>query len=151
MKLNELANELLCAIEEIPHNTPAKTINDFSKGEVFLLNYLLISNGYALPGQMSEAMGTSTARIAAAVNSMERKGWVIRRKDMDDHRKTNVYITPKGAEYAKSCRESILESLKKLLLELGEQDAAEYLRITKRVASIAGQHNSQLFEGRKLL
>ncbi|MCL6458387.1 MAG: winged helix DNA-binding protein [Gorillibacterium sp.] len=139
MDFEAKAEELLQRLEAMSRNTPQKMVNELSKGEIFLLNYLLSCDGVARSSAMSDAMQTSTARIAAAVNSMERKGWVYRQSDRADQRKTLVHLTPAGQQHILACRELARSALKELLTELGEGDTTEYLRITGRMAQIASR------------
>lgn len=136
MNFEKMADEMLQGLEAMARNRPHKLISELSQGETFLLGYLLSTGGVARSSELSEAMGTSTARIAAAVKSMERKGWVYRESDQTDHRRTMVHLTSAGKEYALDYRTRARNALKELLEELGEEDTAEYLRITKRVNQI---------------
>ena len=137
MDMESTAIELLQFMEALPRRAPQNWLGEFSRGELFLLNYLYTNNGSAWPGKMSAAMQTSTARIAAALNSLERKGWIERELDADDHRRKLVHLTPEGSEYIEVYRSRALKNVTKLLMELGEKDAAEYLRITKRMEAIS--------------
>ena len=137
MDMEQMAKELLQFMEALPRRAPQNWLGEFSKGELFILNYLHIIGGTAWPSMISEAMQTSTARIAAALNGLERKGWITREPSEEDHRRKLVHLTAKGAEYIESYRDKALKKITKLLMELGEEDAVEYLRITKRMVSIA--------------
>ena len=139
MDMEQMAAELLRFMEALPRRAPQNWLGEFSKGELFILNYLHINEGTAWPSMISEAMQTSTARIAAALNSLERKGWIMREPSDEDRRRKLVHLTPKGTEYIESYRDKALKNITKLLMELGEEDAVEYLRITQRMVSIA--HN----------
>ena len=137
MDMEQMAKELLQFMEALPRRAPQNWLGEFSKGELFILNYLHINGGTAWPSMMSEAMQTSTARIAAALNSLERKGWITREPSDEDRRRKLVHLTSKGTEYIESYRDKALKNITKLLMELGEEDAMEYLRITQRMVSIA--------------
>lgn len=136
MDFEKFAEEMLQGLEAMVRNRPHKLISELSQGEIFLLSYLLSNGGVARSSELSGALGTSTARIAAAVKGMERKGWVYREMDQADHRRTMVYLTPAGKEYVLVHRERAKNALKELLKELGEEDMTEYLRITNRVNQI---------------
>lgn len=137
MDIDSMAAELLERMEGLQRHMPHKMIHHFSQGELFLLNHLRTADGVARPSEMSRAMGTSTARVAAALNSMERKGWVRREVDAADHRKTLVHITPEGLAFASSGRERLLFRVRQLLEALGEEDAAAYLRILTKIGTLA--------------
>ena len=131
-----MASELLHFMETLPRRAPQNWLGEFSRGELFLLNYLYV-NGAVNPGTMRDALQTSTARIAAALNSLERKGWINREADDGDHRRKLVHLTSSGIEYVEDYRNRALQNIIKLLIELGQEDAAEYLRITRRMALIS--------------
>ena len=136
MDLESMASELLHFMETLPRRAPQNWLGEFSRGELFLLNYLYV-NGAVSPGAMRDALQTSTARIAAALNSLERKGWINREPDDGDHRRKLVHLTPSGIEHIQDYRNKALQSITGLLTELGQEDAAEYLRITRRMALIS--------------
>jgi len=137
MDMENMAAELLRFMETLPRRAPQNWLGDFSRGELFLLRYLYINDGTAWPSEMREAMQTSTARIAAALNSMETKGWVKRESDDSDHRRKLVHLTQAGTEYIEEHRKKALRNITKLLMELGQEDAAEYFRITQRMEIIS--------------
>ncbi|MEF2968546.1 hypothetical protein V3851_22245 [Paenibacillus sp. M1] len=142
MELEQLADEMLLRMEAMFRNRPHKMISELSKGEIFLLGYLLSCGGAARSSALGEALGTSTARIAAAVKSMEGKSWVFRETDQADHRKTIVHLTPEGEAHALGYRDRARNELIKLLRELGAKDALEYLRITKKMNEIVTRMNT---------
>ena len=137
MYMELLAAKLLHFVEAIPRRAPQNWLEDFNRGELFLLNYLFSSEGAVRPSSLSEAMQTSTARVAAALNSLERKGLIKREFDDFDHRRKLVSLTSDGSDYIESHRQKALQKTIRLLEELGENDATEYLRITQRMAKIS--------------
>lgn len=137
MDIEAMAMTLLRLMEALPRRAPQNWLEAFSRGELFLLNYLYSNGGTAWPSILSDAMQTSTARIAAALNSLERKGWVRREPDHDDHRRKVVHLTTEGSEYIEKCRSNVLRNVTKLFSELGDEDTSEYLRITQRMESIS--------------
>ena len=147
MDMEQMSTELLRFMESLPRRAPQNWLGEFSRGEVFLLSYLHSNGGTAIPGKMSEAMQTSTARIAAALNSLERKGWITREPSEDDRRQKLVHLTQAGADHIKLYRDNALKNITKLLIELGEKDALEYLRITQRMVSIARNFKIDALQG----
>lgn len=143
MDFEATADEILQVMESLSRNSPLKQIGELPKGEIFLLGHLHTYNGSARSNELSEALGTSTARIAAAVKSMERKGWVYRKVDDQDHRKTIVHLTPEGEAHILEYRKHVRNALKDLLEELGEQDTREYLRISSRMNEIVATMHSE--------
>ena len=89
-----------------------------------------------IPGHISDAMGVSSARVAAVLNSLESKGLITREIDSGDRRRIIVKLTPKGAEQAEAQRKKNMELISSILTELGEHDAKEYVRITGKLAEV---------------
>ncbi|MBR2742248.1 MAG: winged helix-turn-helix transcriptional regulator [Clostridia bacterium] len=104
-----------------------------ARGELFVLNFLEERGGSAYPGEISEAMQVSTARVAAILRSMKNKGWIERHTDESDSRYISVTITVRGKEeFAEKSLEA-LSKMREILDFLGEEDSAELLRIQKRI------------------
>ncbi|MCL2085213.1 MAG: transcriptional regulator, partial [Oscillospiraceae bacterium] len=91
----------------------------------------------ATPSEISEALCVSSARVTAALNSLERKGYITRRIDGADRRRVLIALTPSGRAEAERVRGTLLDILEKMLRSLGEYDAKEYVRITGRMAELA--------------
>ena len=142
-----LAERFLYLMEQMPRNAPPAVLNELSRGEFFILGYLLEHQRVGRPGELSTAMQTSTARTAAALRNMEKKGWILRCQDDHDHRQTLVHLTPDGETYVRQLRERVLDNIRQILEELGEGDAAEYLRITERMIEIAAGHRIEKSQG----
>lgn len=74
----QLANELVQVNEALLHQPAQDLLSKLSRGEPFVLNYLLTHYGQAHPTDLSRHMVVSTARIAALLNRMEEKGLISR-------------------------------------------------------------------------
>ena len=82
-------------------------------------------------------MNASSARVAMALKTLEAKGYVQRRVDQADRRKILVSITPLGQELIQCDREAMHNRMVLILKELGEADAAEFIRIVIRITEVA--------------
>ena len=89
-------------------------------------------------------MAVSSARIAALLNHLEAMELIERTPDPQDCRQTIVSITDKGLSFIRQKRSQVVAMLTDLLQQLGPEDAAEYLRITRRIICIACQNQQQL-------
>ena len=89
-----------------------------------------------LPKDISAAMGVSTARIAIALNELEKKGFVTREIDENDRRRIIVRVTPKGKDFSEEQRQVFIDRTAEIFEELGEHDTLEYIRITERITGI---------------
>lgn len=136
MDYSELAVEWLNGMQSLHRVKPQRNINEAMQGEAFVLNYVASHHDVVLPGEISQEMDVSSARIATALNSLEKKGLITRQIDLNDRRKILVGITKEGKEFADKHRQKILSVIAKMLELLGEHDAKEYVRIMKKLAEI---------------
>ena len=137
MDCEVLAEMLVDQTELLFRHGPHKLIGKNARGECFVLRCLARSKALLLPSDLSEQSHASTARIAVVLNTLEKKGLISRAIDPTDRRRILVSLTNVGQEYVAVVRTQLREDMKHLLEELGEQDAREYLRITKRILQIS--------------
>lgn len=135
----DMAKEFLKEFYRMGRLTQSKTISHSMKGEAFLLLYLLQKGEGASAGELGRAMKSSTARVAAALNSLERKGRVVRKTDEKDRRKVLVELTEDGRKKAEECRQVPEQMVTRLMEQLGEEDAQQMLHILKRITEIMPQ------------
>jgi DNA-binding MarR family transcriptional regulator len=131
-----LAVEFLGKTQLIMKDRLNKFIDDAVRGEGFVLQYIAIRNGCVFSGEIGHAMCVSTARVATALNSLEKKGLITRQIDVSDRRKILVRITPEGKFLAERNFRSAVSVIEKRFALLGEHDAREYVRITGRLVEI---------------
>jgi len=139
MDYDELANELVRNMQRVRIASHKGHIPESTRGENLVLHFIKASHGKVVPGDISDAIGVSSARIATALNSLENKELVTRRIDSEDRRQIIVELTPKGAETVNEQQEMITEKLKKILVSLGEEDARELVRLTGRLLEVLSE------------
>ena len=137
----ELASEFMQKMYMLRQARPQKQINESMQGEHFVLQFISFHKGYVLPSEISNEMGISSARIAATLNGLERKGLITRQIDISDRRRILVDLTPEGKSLAEAHHKEAIEMITKILSLLGEHDALEYVRITGRFAELASLQN----------
>ena len=137
MDYAELAVELIHKMRTFHKAKLQKYINENLQGEAFVLDFIARHGDHVLPGEISNEVEVSSARVAAALNSLEDKGLVTRQIDKNDRRKILVSLTKTGKESAEKSQQAMVEKVTNLLLQLGERDAKEYVRIMGRLAEIA--------------
>lgn len=135
-----LAEDLLSNMHMLHKARPHKNISESLQGESFVLHFIALHDCEVLPGEISQEMDVSSARVAAALNSLENKGLITRRIDKTDRRKILVGITPEGKKFEKEHFNIAKEKAAQLLSLLGEKDAKEYVRITGKLSEIIEQH-----------
>lgn len=87
-----------------------------------------------LSGELSAAIGLSRGRSSNIIKSLERKGYLTRTTDQTDARQVHIRLTEAGADRAREQYDKVIDITVRLLLELGEEDADEFLRIVERIA-----------------
>lgn len=138
-----LAKELFFVRTRLNHLPVGEAMIKLSEGEYSVLSFLLSNESFAHPSQLSRHLSVSTARIAALLNRLEKKGLVRRSCDPSDERKIIVTLTESGASCVSSGIENAIDGLSKLLEALGEKDAEEYLRIQKKLLSAADKNSNR--------
>ena len=109
------------------------------RGERFILKYLYDKETAVLPSEIGDAMHSSNARISAALGSLEKKGQVHREIDINNRRNILVTITDEGRERTRIEMENMRSQLVSIFTEMGEQDAAEFVRLIRRFSEVAWQ------------
>lgn len=139
MDYSKAASEFIDRMFRLVHTPMQRKLNDFPKGEIFILNYLTDRQQPAIPSELSEAMQASTARIAAALNSLEAKGEIVRQDDSVDRRRTLVVLTPQGRQRVMEQRRAMHRHIEKMLRSLGEEDTAHLIRLLDRIRNFQGE------------
>jgi len=132
----ELAKEFFQKMQLMQKSGLQRQINEGTHGEAFALHCIKEKQDETVPSGISTAMGISTARVAAALNSLESKGFITREIDLDDRRRIIVRLTPKGRDIADEQEKFFVNMITNVLMGLGEQDAKDYVRITGRLAEV---------------
>lgn len=131
----QLANELVQVNEALLHQPAQDLLSKLSRGEHFVLNYLLTRYGQAHPTDLSRHMVVSTARIAALLNRMEEKGLISRLPDPLDNRQIIVSLSPKGEKAIEAFRKKVIQATARMLELLGPDDSQEFLRLQRKLVT----------------
>lgn len=137
MDFTALAREYMEVLYKMRNRKSEKKINDSLRGEQFVLTYISKHGGSVIPSEISNVMGISTARIAAALGSLESKGMVTRRIDTQDRRRILVELTDAGRAQESEHAKAIMAVMTRMLQDIGEEDALELLRIIKKISERA--------------
>lgn len=112
-------------------------IDESLRGEIFTLLFLRDRKNNVLPGEISEIMQISSARVASILNNLENKGFIERQIDKADRRRILVSLTSLGEESANAHYQEVINQICKMFEILGEKDAKEFIRIMNRILDIA--------------
>lgn len=133
MDYTTLAKRFMEMMHAMHQTAPQKKMNDVMRGEAFALMFVHKSGGDVLPGKISGAMDISTARIAAALNSLERKGLVTRRINEQDRRQILVNLTPEGKRLVEAQEKDLLAQTESILRCLTEEEALAFLNTSEKL------------------
>ena len=130
-----LAKRLFRAFGTISHG-PARDIRGVSEGEMAILGMLSAAEKPLAPGDLAERLQLSSSRVANALKTLERKGFVTREINPADRRGIIVSITPEGKEFGKARFNEAIASMRDLVADLGEEDTKELVRILERIQDL---------------
>jgi DNA-binding MarR family transcriptional regulator len=88
------------------------------------------------PKEISQYLGVTPARVAVLLKSLEKQGLIDKRPQDEDKRFFVVCLTKQGVELLAQRKENFVFNMCALLQDLGEEDAANYVRIMKKVINI---------------
>ena len=111
-----------------------KRLDDENRGLHVILRRLTEAGGSLCAGDISDDLCMSTPRVAAALKTLEGKGYIVRTRDTDDKRKTVVSVTDEGRAAAKRDEQEIIELVMYLYDTVGDDDLNEFLRISSAIA-----------------
>ena len=136
MNYRELASECISVIARLgrqPLLPLVQTFNRLTEGEAALLSRLKRGDGQS-PGGLSRMLHLTSGRTANLLGKLEKKGYIERRADPDDARCVRAYLTAKGKRLADDIERESEERLVRTFSRLGEKDAAELIRIIRRLS-----------------
>ena len=134
-----LAQELLHALDTAGPRPPHEDISQTQRGEMAVLRLLATQRRQMLAGEISRSLSMTTSRIAAVLNSLERKGMIIRCADPGDRRRVVVRLTPSGEDFCLARRRDAERDFAHLLERLGEEDARQFVHLLGRVFAILSE------------
>ena len=126
-----LSNEITCRLVQ-------SQLTDLIHGELAALLHLKDA-GTVSASQLSQALGVNTSRIAALLRQLENKEYIQRSVNVLDRRKTMVTITDTGREYVQAYKEKAQGFCRRLLEQLGEEDAETFVRITHKISLLPSE------------
>lgn len=138
MNYAALADELLRLLDENPRNRHEEQISATLRGEMAVMRLLVGQGDQArmAAGEISRQLGMSTSRIAAVLNSLEKKKMIARHEDPRDRRRVMVSLTREGWAFHEKKRGHIRAHMASFLEKMGREDAEVFVRLMKRAAII---------------
>ncbi len=139
-RYESLAREFFQAMDAAaPSGPPGGRTSETLRGEAAVMR-LLDRRGESLtPGEVCRALGMTSSRMAAVLKGLERKGLALRERDERDRRRIRVTLTAQGRALCARKQRYAQEELARLFSALGEEDAALFVRLTRRVTELLPQ------------
>lgn len=137
-EIRELATKLFFDFGVLSRG-PMKKVEGATRGEMAMLGAIYSKHREVSPKELSEMLGVSTARVANTLNTLEKKGFVTRELDKDDRRRIVVTITPEGRDFFVINHRAAINGLCKLIRDLGENDAKEFVRLSDKIISLISE------------
>lgn len=135
-RYRDLAKELISVLDQKHKGPPHEEVSAAMRGEMAVL-CLLIKQGSSLTaGEISRQLNMTTSRVAAVLNSLQKKDMIVRSTDAADKRRVQVTLTKEGRVLCETRREQVIESMTQLLCGLGEEDAANFVRIITKIQTM---------------
>ncbi len=136
MDYTELAADLFCGLIEYSGTQFQAAAQEFSAGEIGVLAHLCAAPSDVSAGELSEYLKVSTGRVAAVLNTLEKKNMIRRLRDSSDKRRVIVHITDEGRKTVQKKYAEGIACAENILQKLGEHDAEEFARIIKKIISL---------------
>lgn len=112
----------------------AKTLDaTTTSGEDGVLLWLFMQDRAAMAGELARALGLTSGRIANILKKLDEKGMITRTMGTEDKRKVYISLTESGRERIENKKRSEIAQYDAVLSKLGDEDAQEYLRITRKI------------------
>ena len=106
------------------------------RGEMAVLRLLGESKLPLTAGDLSRDLRMTTSRIAAVLNSLQRKGMIERDADALDRRRVLVRLTAAGSTLCEHRKACVRGRLTAIFERLGMEDTREFMRIMGRILDI---------------
>ena len=137
----EKAKELLNFNMMAKQSKMSDNLHKMARGEAIMLECLAHSDNGLMPNEIAKSAHVSTARVAAFLKAVEKKGYIQRISLEGDRRKVNIVLTDIGWDAVKGRRERMLKGVVAYLERLGEEDTENLLRILEKTRTIMKENN----------
>lgn len=109
------------------------TLEDGYKGLFVILKVIRDYQGKIIAGDISSKLGISTARVAVALKTLERKKYIIKHKAKEDARKTIVELTELGKKVLEDRENEILNLMDDLFDKIELEELQQLLNIINKL------------------
>lgn len=128
-------------VPEFRKNASLDRIQDYSRGEKFVLNSLQHAGGRTSPVELSLRLNSSAARITAIINRLVAKNFVIREADSVDKRKQQIIITQTGSDWITQENLLVIAHAEQIFKVMGREETAKFIELTEQYIEISKRIN----------
>lgn len=139
----EKAKELLNFNMMAKQSKMSDNLHKMARGEAIMLECLAHSDNGLMPNEIAKRAHVSTARVAAFLKAVEKKGYIQRISLEGDRRKVNIVLTEAGLKKVEDRREEMLKGIACYLEVIGEEDTENLLRILEKTKNIMEKHKDR--------
>lgn len=135
-RYERLAQELFARMQKQMPPPPNEHVSAVMRGEMAVIRRLSDEAEPISAGDISRDLHMSTPRIAAVLNSLQKKELIRRSADLADRRRVLVSLTERGKQAHEEKKNHIVENLHRLLEAMGETDAQEFVRLVGKAMDL---------------
>ncbi|MBQ8996198.1 MAG: MarR family transcriptional regulator [Oscillospiraceae bacterium] len=106
------------------------------QGEMGTLVYLTYVDRPVYPKEISEQLEINTSRVAAILNSLEKKGYAVRKQDEEDRRKVQVTPTAQGIEIVEKGRKEVFQKAETFASKLTCVEQEQLVNLLDRFSEV---------------
>ncbi len=108
-------------------------MSDGSRGMIVILRVLYESKEEVVAGELARRLNVSTARVASALNVLEKKGYVTRCCSKTDGRKVVVRLTKEGEQAFLDRKALVLSRLQPMIDKLNDEECVTLLTLINKL------------------
>lgn len=102
------------------------------QGKLLGAIYYNVSNQVVNRKFLQEKMGLNGSSVTSLLNSLEKKGYIVRSSNKEDSRALMVTVTPKGEKIVKEVTSYFLNAEQAMLSEMSEEEVAIFRGLLKK-------------------
>lgn len=125
-----------------------KPLDNKTKGMYAILRMLANADDEVTAGDISHALDMSTPHVAAALKTLEGKGYITRKPSVGDARRVMVRLTDAGLAEHTARENELIELVDYVLDAVGERDLNELLRIMTEIRQAVERRAAQFASSR---
>lgn len=136
MATQKQVEALLAVMHKAPPSEKYQKMDRSAMGIRAILKYLSRENQRATAGEISKALGVSTARVAVLLKKMVAKGLLEKQSDPADGRLVVVCLSQKGKDAAEQFQREIYALIGSLIDEIGLERMLEFAAISNEIHEV---------------